>query len=120
MVLVSRANWTLQIYSLLLPLRVFKTCLTVAATLTIASPFSETVKVRFSSITSSSCCSFSKAKERPRVLVSDTAVIMILSDNHGEIPWQVAEETLLAVGEAVRRWGVKRRPTVRAGGYPAR
>ena len=29
----------------------------------------------------------------------------ILSDNHGEIPWQVADETLLAIGEAVARWG---------------
>ncbi len=29
----------------------------------------------------------------------------ILSDNHGEIPWPVPEETLLAIGEAVRRWG---------------
>lgn len=29
----------------------------------------------------------------------------ILSDNHGEIPWQVPEETLLTIGEAVRRFG---------------
>lgn len=29
----------------------------------------------------------------------------LLSDNHGEIPWQVPEEVLLAVGEAVARWG---------------
>lgn len=29
----------------------------------------------------------------------------ILSDNHGEIPWQVPEETLLAISEAVRQWG---------------
>jgi uroporphyrinogen decarboxylase len=29
----------------------------------------------------------------------------LLSDNHGEIPFQVGEETLLAIGEAVRRWG---------------
>jgi uroporphyrinogen decarboxylase len=29
----------------------------------------------------------------------------ILSDNHGEIPWQVSEEVLLALGEAVHRWG---------------
>ena len=29
----------------------------------------------------------------------------ILSDNHGEIPWQVGEEVLLAVSEAVHRWG---------------
>lgn len=29
----------------------------------------------------------------------------ILSDNHGEIPWQVPEETLLAISEAVHKWG---------------
>jgi uroporphyrinogen decarboxylase len=29
----------------------------------------------------------------------------ILSDNHGEIPWQVSEDTLMAISEAVRRWG---------------
>lgn len=29
----------------------------------------------------------------------------ILSDNHGEIPWQVPDEVLLAIGDAVRRWG---------------
>jgi uroporphyrinogen decarboxylase len=29
----------------------------------------------------------------------------ILSDNHGEIPWQVPNDTLMAVSEAVRRWG---------------
>jgi len=29
----------------------------------------------------------------------------ILSDNHGEIPWQVPEEVLFAISEAVRTWG---------------
>ena len=29
----------------------------------------------------------------------------ILSDNHGEIPWQVPEEILMAISEAVHRWG---------------
>lgn len=29
----------------------------------------------------------------------------ILSDNHGEIPWQVPDEVLMAISEAVRRWG---------------
>ena len=29
----------------------------------------------------------------------------ILSDNHGEIPWQVPEDVLLAVSEAVHTWG---------------
>ena len=29
----------------------------------------------------------------------------ILSDNHGEIPWQVPHEVLMTISEAVRRWG---------------
>jgi uroporphyrinogen decarboxylase len=29
----------------------------------------------------------------------------ILTDNHGEIPWQVPDEVLLAVSEAVYQWG---------------
>jgi uroporphyrinogen decarboxylase len=29
----------------------------------------------------------------------------ILGDNHGEIPWQVSEHVLLAISEAVRKWG---------------
>ncbi len=29
----------------------------------------------------------------------------ILGDNHGEIPWQVPDDVLLAIGEAVREWG---------------
>ena len=29
----------------------------------------------------------------------------ILADNHGGIPWQVPEEVLLAIGDAVERWG---------------
>ena len=29
----------------------------------------------------------------------------ILSDNHGEIPWQVEQETLVAISEAVHEWG---------------
>lgn len=29
----------------------------------------------------------------------------LLSDNHGEIPWQVTDEVLQAIGEAVARWG---------------
>ena len=29
----------------------------------------------------------------------------ILADNHGEIPWQVADETLLAISRTVREWG---------------
>lgn len=29
----------------------------------------------------------------------------ILSDNHGEIPWQVEDETLSAIADATRKWG---------------
>jgi uroporphyrinogen decarboxylase len=29
----------------------------------------------------------------------------ILADNHGEIPWQVPQEVLLAIADAVERWG---------------
>ncbi len=29
----------------------------------------------------------------------------ILSDNHGEIPWQVSDEILSAISDAVQRWG---------------
>lgn len=29
----------------------------------------------------------------------------ILSDNHGEIPWQVPDEVLMAISEAVQKWG---------------
>ena len=29
----------------------------------------------------------------------------ILSDNHGEIPWQVPEDVLMALSESVHRWG---------------
>jgi uroporphyrinogen decarboxylase len=29
----------------------------------------------------------------------------ILSDNHGEIPWQVPKEVLLGISEAVRSYG---------------
>lgn len=29
----------------------------------------------------------------------------ILSDNHGEIPWQVPEEVLSSIADAARRWG---------------
>lgn len=29
----------------------------------------------------------------------------ILGENHGEVPWQVPDETLLAIADAVERWG---------------
>lgn len=30
----------------------------------------------------------------------------VLTDTHGEIPWQVPDEVLLSISEAVHRWGV--------------
>lgn len=30
---------------------------------------------------------------------------LILSDNHGEIPWQVSDEVLFGIRDAVRKWG---------------
>jgi uroporphyrinogen decarboxylase len=39
----------------------------------------------------------------------------ILSDNHGEIPWQVSEEVLLSISEAVHKWGRYPLDWVRAG-----
>ncbi len=30
----------------------------------------------------------------------------VLADNHGEIPWQVPDTVLLAIADAVQRWGV--------------
>jgi uroporphyrinogen decarboxylase len=30
---------------------------------------------------------------------------LLISDNHGEIPWQVPEEVLLAISESVNKWG---------------
>jgi uroporphyrinogen decarboxylase len=30
---------------------------------------------------------------------------LIISDNHGEIPWQLPDEVLLQIGESVRKWG---------------
>jgi uroporphyrinogen decarboxylase len=45
-------------------------------------------------------------KVREAVCEAGTGGGFILSDNHGEIPWQVSEEVLLAISEAVHRWGV--------------
>ena len=39
------------------------------------------------------------------ILQAGTGGGFILSDNHGEIPWQVSEEVLMAISEAVRKWG---------------
>ncbi|MFO7928487.1 MAG: uroporphyrinogen decarboxylase family protein [Candidatus Humimicrobiaceae bacterium] len=39
------------------------------------------------------------------ILQAGTGGGFIISDNHGEIPWFVSDETLLALREAVNRWG---------------
>jgi uroporphyrinogen decarboxylase len=35
----------------------------------------------------------------------------ILSDNHGEIPFQVPDEVLMAISDSVHRWGKYPLPT---------
>ncbi|XCN71478.1 MAG: uroporphyrinogen decarboxylase family protein [Candidatus Electrothrix aestuarii] len=48
-----------------------------------------------------------QAKEKVREAIQKAGAGggFILSDNHGEIPWQVSEEVLLALSEAVHQWG---------------
>lgn len=48
-----------------------------------------------------------QAEDKVREAVAKAAAGggFILSDNHGEIPWQVSEEVLLALAEAVHTWG---------------
>lgn len=46
-----------------------------------------------------------EARVRQAIAQAGTGGGFILADNHGEIPWQVPEETLLAIAEAARRWG---------------
>ena len=45
-------------------------------------------------------------KVRQAILQAGPGGGFIVSDNHGEIPWAVPDETLLAIGEAVRRHGI--------------
>ncbi|MDX9746502.1 MAG: uroporphyrinogen decarboxylase family protein [Syntrophales bacterium] len=51
--------------------------------------------------------SAAEARQKVREAISQGATGggFILSDNHGEIPWQVPEETLLGIGESLRRHG---------------
>ncbi len=51
--------------------------------------------------------SAAKAEEEVKKAIAEAASGggFILSDNHGEIPWQVPDDVLLAVSEAVHRWG---------------
>lgn len=48
-----------------------------------------------------------QAEENVKKAISRAAVGggFILSDNHGEIPWQVPDEVLMAISNAVRKWG---------------
>lgn len=46
-----------------------------------------------------------EAKVKEAIIQGGSGGGFILSDNHGEIPWQVPEETLLAISDAVRRFG---------------
>lgn len=45
-------------------------------------------------------------KVRQAIIQAGPGGGFVLSDNHGEIPWPVPDETLMAIGEAVRRFGV--------------
>ena len=49
-----------------------------------------------------------EAEEKVRQTILDAGAGggFIVSDNHGEIPWHVPEDTLFAVSSAVRKWGV--------------
>ncbi len=48
-----------------------------------------------------------QAEEEVRKAISQAAIGggFILSDNHGEIPWQVPEEVLMAISKAIHKWG---------------
>jgi uroporphyrinogen decarboxylase len=46
-----------------------------------------------------------EAKVKEALAQAGPAGGFILCDNHGEIPWLVPDDTLLAVSEAVRTWG---------------
>lgn len=48
-----------------------------------------------------------KARKEVKDLIHKAAAGggFVLTDNHGEIPWQVSEDVLLAIGEAVKEFG---------------
>jgi len=46
-----------------------------------------------------------EAKVKEAISKAATGGGFILSDNHGEIPWQVSDEILLAISDAVQKWG---------------
>jgi uroporphyrinogen decarboxylase len=47
-----------------------------------------------------------EAKVKQAIAQAGAGGGFILSDNHGEIPWQVSESVLLGISEAVHRWGI--------------
>lgn len=51
--------------------------------------------------------SVAEAEERVKTAIAKAGRggRFVLADNHGEIPWQVPEEILLAIRDAVDRWG---------------
>ena len=48
-----------------------------------------------------------KAREETRKLIKGAAKGggFILSDNHGEIPWQVSEDVLMEIAQTVEEYG---------------
>lgn len=48
-----------------------------------------------------------QAEEQVKKAIAKSAIGggFILSDNHGEIPWQVPDEVLMAISKSVRKWG---------------
>ena len=50
-------------------------------------------------------CAQAEAEVKRAIALAGRGGGFILSDNHGEIPFLVPEEVLLAIGDAVERWG---------------
>ena len=51
------------------------------------------------------CPDDAEMRVREAIAGAGTGGGFILADNHGEIPWQVKDEVLHAIANAVRRWG---------------
>jgi uroporphyrinogen decarboxylase len=46
-----------------------------------------------------------QAKVREAIAKAGVGGGFVLTDNHGEIPWQVPDDVLFAIADAVREWG---------------
>lgn len=46
-----------------------------------------------------------EAKVKEAIAKAGPSGGFVLSDNHGEIPWQVPDEVLASISEAALRWG---------------